>query len=67
MKEIAANAEALIGAGSESTATLLSGAVYLLLTNPDHLQKLTDEVRSTFKREEEITLTSVHRLEYVLT
>ncbi|KAI0009516.1 cytochrome P450 ClCP1 [Xylariaceae sp. FL0662B] len=66
VKEIAANAEALIGAGSESTATLLSGAVYALLTNPDHLQRLTNEVRSTFEKEEDITLTSVHRLEYVL-
>ncbi|RYP52152.1 hypothetical protein DL769_010718 [Monosporascus sp. CRB-8-3] len=65
-REIAANVEALIGAGSESTATLLSGVVYLLLRNPDKLVRLTQEVRSASQSEEEITLISVQRLDFML-
>ena len=45
---------------------MLSGLTYLLLTNPDALKKLAEEVRSTFKTEEEITLTSVGNLSYML-
>jgi hypothetical protein len=60
------NASTLIVAGSETTATLLSGAIYLLLANPDKLAKLVKEVRSTFKSDEEITLTSVQSLTYML-
>lgn len=56
----------LIVAGSETTATLLLGAIFALLTNPDHLQKLTEEVRSSFGHEDEITLLSVQKLSYML-
>ncbi|KAI1476985.1 putative cytochrome P450, partial [Daldinia eschscholtzii] len=64
--QIAANSSTLIIAGSETTATLLSGAVYLLTTNPDKLERLTQEVRSSFKNDDEITLTSVGKLSYML-
>ncbi|KAI0833908.1 cytochrome P450 ClCP1 [Hypoxylon sp. FL0890] len=64
--QIAANATTLIVAGSETTATLLSGAVYLLTTHPDKLQKLANEVRSSFSNDDEITLTSVGKLSYML-
>lgn len=60
------NASFLIIAGSETTATLLSGATYLLTTNPEALRRLTEEVRSTFKTEEEIDFTSVSSLQYML-
>lgn len=60
------NAATLIIAGSETTATLLSGATYLLLRDPDALKKAAEEVRSSFESEEEITLTSVNRLTYML-
>lgn len=60
------NASLLIIAGSETTATLLSGATYLLTTNPEALRRLTEEVRSTFKTEEEIDFTSVSSLQYML-
>ncbi|XXG95002.1 hypothetical protein Hte_001262 [Hypoxylon texense] len=66
LQQIAANAATLIVAGSETTATLLTGAVYLLTTNPDKLEKLTKEVRSKFNSDEEITLTSVGSLTYML-
>ncbi|KAK3348217.1 cytochrome P450 [Neurospora tetraspora] len=66
MERLAANASLLIIAGSETTATLLSGATYLLLKHPEAMKKLIEEVRSTFKSEEEITLSSVGSLEYML-
>ncbi|KAI0147946.1 cytochrome P450 ClCP1 [Hypoxylon sp. NC0597] len=64
--QIATNAGTLIIAGSETTATLLSGAIYLLTTHPDKLERLTNEVRSAFNNDEEITLTSVGKLSYML-
>lgn len=60
------NSSLLIIAGSETTATLLSGVTFLLTTNPEALRRLTDEVRSTFKTEEEIDFTSVSTLQYML-
>ncbi|KAI0894774.1 cytochrome P450 ClCP1 [Annulohypoxylon nitens] len=66
LSQVSANAGTLIVAGSETTATLLSGAVFLLTTNPDKLQKVTEEVRSAFKNDDEITLTSVGKLSYML-
>lgn len=60
------NAALLIIAGSETTATALSGATYLLGTNPDVLAKLTAEVRSSFSSEGDITLLSVQNLKYML-
>lgn len=61
-----ANAGTLIIAGSETTATLLTGATFLLLTNPDKMKRLVAEVRSSFKSNDEITLTSVGSLTYML-
>jgi cytochrome P450 len=65
-EKILANASTLIIAGSESTATLLCGTVFFLLTNPDVLKKLEHEVRSTYAGDSEITLISVGKLTYTL-
>ena len=65
IKKLEANSSTLIIAGSETTATLLSGLTYLLLTNPDALSKLTSEVRSTFVEDKEIDINSVSRLTYL--
>jgi cytochrome P450 len=65
-QEIRANANLLILAGSETTATLLSGATYHLLRNPRALRELTDEIRGAFALEEDITMASAGRLEYML-
>lgn len=65
--EIVSNASVLVIAGSETTATLLSGVTYWLLRNPHALQKVTEEVRSAFHSEEEITFQSTtQRLPYML-
>ncbi|KAI2632218.1 cytochrome P450 [Hypoxylon sp. NC1633] len=65
-EEIEANAAFLVLAGSDTTATLLSGAFFLIGSHPDVLAKLTHEVRSSFASEDQITLTSVNNLSYML-
>ncbi|KAJ8125632.1 hypothetical protein O1611_g8006 [Lasiodiplodia mahajangana] len=64
--QLTMNASLLILAGSETTATLLSGATFLLLSYPETLKKLEQEVRSAYRTEDEITLTSVGNLTYML-
>ena len=65
--ELAANANVLIIAGSETTATLLSGLTYWLLRTPEVLVKVIKEVRSTMATEEDITFHSVStQLPYLL-
>ena len=58
-QEILENSNFLLMAGSETTATALSGMTYYLLKHPPILEKLQSEVRSAFKREENITLETV--------
>ncbi|OBT52420.1 hypothetical protein VE04_06896 [Pseudogymnoascus sp. 24MN13] len=64
--EIIANSALLSVAGSETTATLLSGATYYLLKNPRVMKKLQKEVREAFKVEEDIDFAGVNGLEYML-
>lgn len=65
LAEINVNAFSLSIAGSESTATALSGALFLMLTHSPVYQRLVHEVRAAHFGEEEITLTSTHKLEYL--
>lgn len=65
LAEIRQNSSLLIIAGSETTATALAGATYLLCTNPEAMAKLATEVRSTFASENEINLLSVQKLRYM--
>ncbi|KAF6819862.1 Isotrichodermin C-15 hydroxylase 16 [Colletotrichum plurivorum] len=64
--QLAINASALTIAGSETTATLLSGAIFLLTTNVGVLGKLAREIRSSFKDDCEITMASVSELPYLV-
>jgi cytochrome P450 len=64
-KEIDVASQTFIIAGSETTATLLSGATFLLLSNPPALQKLTQEIRSSFRDEQAITFQNVAQLRYL--
>lgn len=66
LEDLHTNAALFILAGSETTATLLCGVTYLLLTNPECLEKVVNEVRSSYTAPEEITLTSVNKLQYML-
>ncbi|KAI0967345.1 cytochrome protein [Xylaria arbuscula] len=53
--ELASNADLIMLAGSETTATLLSGVTYWLLKTPHALKRVTQEIRETFKSDDEIT------------
>jgi averantin hydroxylase len=64
--EMVSNASLLVLAGSETTATLLSGVTYLLLSHPDVMAKLVTEIRTTFKNDSDIDLVTVGKLEYML-
>lgn len=65
-EKLSASAFVLVLAGSETSATTLSGATFLLLTHPHVLARLQHEVRTSFGSEAEITLVSVNRLSYLL-
>ncbi|KAH8662498.1 cytochrome P450 monooxygenase [Xylariales sp. PMI_506] len=64
--EIRDNANVLIVAGSETTASTLCGVTFLLCKNQGALSKLCDEVRSSFENEHDITLLTVQKLDYML-
>ncbi|KAH7303652.1 cytochrome P450 [Stachybotrys elegans] len=64
--EIVENSAVLIVAGSETTATLLSGATYYLLTYPKVYKKVVQEIRSAFQSEDEITMSRLNQLPYML-
>jgi cytochrome P450 len=65
-KEIYSNAQLMLTAGTETTATMLSATTYLLLKNPDKMQKLKDEVRGRWKNYGDITLEQVNTAPYLL-
>ena len=64
--EMAMNSNVLVLAGSETTASLLSGIQFYLCDNPRVYQKVKADVREKFKSEEEITFASVTECEYLL-
>ena len=53
-EEVTANCGFLIIAGSEATATAMSGITYHLLKNPSALKAMTKEIRNAFSDEAEI-------------
>ncbi|EME77267.1 uncharacterized protein MYCFIDRAFT_191444 [Pseudocercospora fijiensis CIRAD86] len=63
--EIIVNSALFIVAGSETTANLLSGLFARLIWNPDKYQKLVDEIRSSFKSEDEIVYEKLSKLAYL--
>nr|QFQ50475.1 P450 monooxygenase [Aspergillus pachycristatus] len=67
--EMVSNASAIVLAGSETSATLLSGCLWLLLTNPEYLQQLTERIRTRFSTATAIdaqTVTQIQGLQAVL-
>ncbi|KAJ6120171.1 hypothetical protein N7523_004451 [Penicillium sp. IBT 18751x] len=63
--EIHSNAFILIVAGSETAATLLSGAIFYLCSNLPVMSRLVSEIRSAFTEEDEITFRSAASLTYL--
>lgn len=64
--EYQSSVETLIIAGSETTATLMSGVSYYLMMNPEKMTKLVTEIRNAFSSPSEINFVSVNNLPYLL-
>ncbi|KAL1644258.1 hypothetical protein SLS61_008860 [Didymella pomorum] len=64
--EMDSNATIFLVAGSETTATTLSGTTYLLLKNPAAYARLANEIRTAFARSQDITIDAVNNLPYLL-
>ncbi|KAK8069501.1 isotrichodermin C-15 hydroxylase [Apiospora phragmitis] len=65
MEETYVCTQVLIVAGSETTATALTGATYLLLENPEKLERLTAEIQTRFESETDITIQTTAELPYL--
>ncbi|KAH7024942.1 cytochrome P450 [Microdochium trichocladiopsis] len=63
--EIAVNSGSLISAGSETTATLLSGCMFYLLTNRDKYETLAQEIRNRYSTVDSINIHNVNELPYL--
>ncbi|KAK2878179.1 hypothetical protein FQN49_001082 [Arthroderma sp. PD_2] len=64
-EEMIVAAVTLVGTGSHTISTLLTGLVYFLGSNPHAMKALSHEVRTSFKTSEEINLVSVYKLKYL--
>lgn len=63
--EMDSNSALFMIAGTETTATLVSGLTYLLLTNPDCMRKLCEEIRGAFATEADMNMEQIAALPYL--
>ncbi|KAL2815736.1 cytochrome P450 [Aspergillus granulosus] len=63
--EMYANSQVFMVAGTETTATALSGLTYHLLMKPEKLDKLIEEIRSTFQKGSDIEIGALGRMKYL--
>lgn len=63
--ELHVNASLFLVAGSETTATMLSGTTYWLLRMPEKMRALTKEIRDHFGGMDEMTIDAVTGLPYL--
>ncbi|KAF2819605.1 cytochrome P450 monooxygenase-like protein [Ophiobolus disseminans] len=63
--EMDSTAVLFLAAGSETTATTLTGVTYLLLSNPSTYASLVHIIRSTFSSASAITIEAVNKLDYM--
>ncbi|KAI3325720.1 isotrichodermin C-15 hydroxylase [Xylariaceae sp. AK1471] len=63
--ELEMAASIFIIAGSETTATMISGTMYLLLSNPSVLSELTNRIRSDFPEESDLVNVQLQQHEYL--
>ncbi|KAI1348872.1 benzoate 4-monooxygenase cytochrome P450 [Xylaria sp. FL0043] len=64
-QQVAAHASDFVIAGSDTTSTALSTLLYYLLKHPAAMARLTDEIRNSFQRYDEITYNSTLPLPYL--
>lgn len=65
INEMHANSQILMLAGTETTATLLSGLTWNLLMNPDKMAIVVKEVRDAFGSADEINIDTLLQLKYL--
>lgn len=63
--EMHANSQVLMTAGTETTATLLSGITYFLCKHPASMKRLCEEIRGAFKTSDEMSLGTLPDLKYL--
>ncbi|CAO2647926.1 Nn.00g088480.m01.CDS01 [Neocucurbitaria sp. VM-36] len=63
--EMDANASLFMIAGTETTATLVSGLTYLLLKKPECMKKLVGEIRGAFASAADMTMEQLAALPYL--
>jgi hypothetical protein len=63
--EMDSNATLFMLAGTETTATLLSGLTYLLIKNPGKIAALSHEIRSAFENEKDMSMEAIAALPYL--
>lgn len=62
--EMYSNASTFMVAGTETTATLLSGLTWLLCKNPVQMERLVEEIRA-FKSPRDLNITNLQGLKYL--
>jgi cytochrome P450 len=63
--EMVVSAVTLVGTGSETISTLLTGLDYFLGTNPHAMKKLVEEIRTAFSSADEVDHVSIHKPKYL--
>jgi cytochrome P450 len=62
--EMDSNASLFMIAGTETTATLVSGLTYLLLKHPKCMKKVVEEIRSAFASDDDMSMEKLAALPY---
>ena len=65
VEDMKANASLFMASGTETTATMLSGFMFNILSNPEKLEKVVKEVRESFTSAEELTSSNIQKLKYL--
>nr|QSG30342.1 CYP65EW3 [Hormonema carpetanum] len=65
LHEMHANSNIFMIAGTETTATLLSGVTYFLIRDEDRMAKLMKELREAFQKPDDITVETMAKLPYL--
>lgn len=63
--EMYANSQVFMVAGTETTATALSGLLYHLLMTPEKMSIIVDEVRGAFQKGSDIEMRALERMPYL--
>lgn len=63
--EMYANSQVFMVAGTETTATALSGLLYHLLMTPEKMSIIVDEVRGAFQKDSDIEMRALEHMPYL--